>query len=249
VRASDGEAWPDELANRAGLVGRNLMFHINLMFALWPTRGKTPGGTARAVALRDLYSVQGQRFGTIQAMGIPARYGEIHHFMTRMLAQSPLAPMPGLDTLLRLPALAAERLLGEAQIFVGLMEDLPYADNRVLYDRRRPNRLQVSYQFEPELIARHRAFRKAIRAALRGQRRLMLSPRPEINLGHPSGTLRFGEDPDTSVLDPFCRAHDLSNLWVVDSSFMPTSMGVNPSLTIAANALRVADHLKREPMP
>ena len=64
---------------------------------------------------------------------------------------------------------------------------------------------------------------------------------PTLNFGHPSGTLRFGSDPSTSVLDAECKAHDLDNLYVADASFMPTSMGVNPSLTIAANALRVGD--------
>ena len=70
---------------------------------------------------------------------------------------------------------------------------------------------------------------------------MFLSIKPIINVGHPLGTLRFGKDPTSSVLDPDCRAHDVENLYVADGSFMPTSMGVNPSLTIAANALRVAD--------
>lgn len=166
-----------------------------------------------------------------------------------MLAQSRLSSLPWLRGLLRLPAAIAAQVLGEAQIFVGLMEDLPYAGNRLKYDPANPDRLHVSYDIHPELTARHRAFRRALRRALKGQRRLMLSPRPEPNFGHPCGTLRFGNDPATSVLDRNCRMHDIDNLWVVDASFMPTSMGVNPSLTIAANALRVADHLKSEPMP
>lgn len=70
---------------------------------------------------------------------------------------------------------------------------------------------------------------------------------PDLNYGHPCGTLRFGDDPAMSVLDKDCRAHGLANLWVVDASFMPTSMGVNPSLTIAANALRVADVITKDP--
>ena len=53
----------------------------------------------------------------------------------------------------------------------------------------------------------------------------------------------FGTDPRTSVLDPFCRTHDVDNLFVVDASFFPSSAAVNPGLTIAAQALRVADHI------
>jgi choline dehydrogenase-like flavoprotein len=60
---------------------------------------------------------------------------------------------------------------------------------------------------------------------------------------HQVGTLRFGDDPATSVLDPFCKAHDLTNLYVVDASFFPSSSAVNPALTIAAQAIRVADRL------
>lgn len=62
-------------------------------------------------------------------------------------------------------------------------------------------------------------------------------------LAHACGTCRFGHDPAVSVLDSYNRAHGLDNLYVVDASFFPTSSGTNPSLTIAANALRVADHI------
>ena len=60
---------------------------------------------------------------------------------------------------------------------------------------------------------------------------------------HQAGTLRFGEDPTTSVLDTNCKAHELDNLYVTDASFFPSIGAVNPTLTIIANALRVADHL------
>jgi choline dehydrogenase-like flavoprotein len=63
-------------------------------------------------------------------------------------------------------------------------------------------------------------------------------------VGHQAGTCRFGKDPATSVLDLHCKAHELDNLYVVDTSFMPTIGAVNPSLTAIANALRVGDHLK-----
>jgi choline dehydrogenase-like flavoprotein len=62
---------------------------------------------------------------------------------------------------------------------------------------------------------------------------------------HQCGTVRFGHDAETSVLDSNCRAHDLDNLYVVDAGFFPSSAAVNPGLTIAAQALRVGDHLRR----
>ncbi|MEM6796880.1 MAG: GMC family oxidoreductase [Acidobacteriota bacterium] len=63
------------------------------------------------------------------------------------------------------------------------------------------------------------------------------------------GTCRAGSDPKTSVLDPWCRSHEVPNLFVVDGSFMPTSGGASPTLTILANSFRVADHLIAEGMP
>ena len=80
--------------------------------------------------------------------------------------------------------------------------------------------------------------------ALRGLRWKPL-PQADSNqrIAHVCGTCRFGDDPDTSVLDRENRVHDLDNLFVVDASFMPSSGGTNPSLTIAANALRVAESM------
>jgi choline dehydrogenase-like flavoprotein len=63
-------------------------------------------------------------------------------------------------------------------------------------------------------------------------------------VAHQNGTIRFGQDPRTSALDANCKAHDMDNLYVVDASFFPSSGAVNPALTIIANALRVADHLR-----
>ena len=64
------------------------------------------------------------------------------------------------------------------------------------------------------------------------------------NTTHQCGTLVFGNDPRSSVLDTYCRTHDVENLFVVDASFFPSSAAVNPGLTIAAQALRVADHIR-----
>ena len=66
---------------------------------------------------------------------------------------------------------------------------------------------------------------------------------PLAGVAHQNGTIRFGNDPASSVLDVNCKAHDVDNLYVVDGSFFPSSSAVNPALTIMANALRVGDHL------
>ena len=66
---------------------------------------------------------------------------------------------------------------------------------------------------------------------------------PVAGCAHQAGTVRFGSDPATSVLNPDCRAHELDNLYVVDTSFFPSISAVNPALTAMANAIRVGDHL------
>ena len=66
---------------------------------------------------------------------------------------------------------------------------------------------------------------------------------PIAGVAHQAGTVRFGADPATSALDPTCKAHELDNLYVVDTSFFPSIGAVNPALTAIANALRVGDHL------
>ena len=67
---------------------------------------------------------------------------------------------------------------------------------------------------------------------------------PLYGTAHQAGTVRFGADPAASVLDLWCKAHELDNLYVTDTSFFVTSAAVNPTLTVVANAMRVGDHLK-----
>lgn len=237
--ASAAEPWPAGCANASGLVGRNLMFHLNELAAVWPGRRAGFEGPAKAIALRDLYHRDGLRLGLVQSLGITADYGHVLQAMTERLERSALGGLPGLRAGLRLPALAAARLLGRARVLVGILEDLPYPANRLRLEDGDPARMRIEYRHAPELLARRRAFRRLLGRAL-GRRALLLGAAPALNLGHPCGTARFGTDPATSVLDPDCRAHGIANLFVADASFMPTSTGVNPSLTIAANALRVA---------
>jgi choline dehydrogenase-like flavoprotein len=218
------------------------MFHLNEMFAIWP---RTKGGTSvpsKSVGLRDLYSIDGQRMGMVQAMGINVQYGEIAHFLKERLRAT---RFPQLAQLTPLAAWPASKVLGQAKLFVGLLEDLPYQHNRVYLDHAQPSRICFEYSMAPELLQRRKLFRRAIHSAFKGMRPVFVGWQPELNYGHPCGTLRAGSDPRTSVLNEDCRVHDIDNLYVVDASFFPTSMGVNPSLTIAANALRVANLLMK----
>lgn len=240
LMASTSAQDPNGIGNTHDLVGRNLMFHLTEMFALWPKTTAPDSGPSKSVAYRDHYAKDHTRLGMVQSMGIEASYGEITHYLNLMFDRSILRGIKALRQFTRVPAFLAHRLFGKAQLFAGILEDLPYRENRVL-PTDDLDRLAFEYHFAPELLARRKTFRKAIKRGLRGHRRAFLTYQPELNFGHPCGTLVFGKDPATSVLDKNCRVHGLRNLTVADASFMPTSFGVNPSLMIAANALRVAD--------
>lgn len=242
LMASRSTADPDGIGNGAGLVGRNLMFHLNEIFALWPGKAAGFDGPTKSVGFRDLYFADGQRLGMVQAMGVDVGYGEIVHHLRGRVGRSWLRHVPGALDATRIPAAIGAKVMGTAKVFVGLLEDLPYTENRVLPE---DTGIALHYRTAPELLARRKAFRRLIRRAFRGTRTAFLTQDPEPNFGHPCGTLRMGVDVGKSVVNPAGRVHGVTNLWVSDASVFPTSMGVNPSLTIAANALRVADEIRR----
>ncbi len=228
-------------ANSSGWVGRGLMFHLSELVAVWPLRGSPTVGATRTLAFRDLYSHEGQRLGLVQSMGVSADAGQIAAHLKSMLAHSALRRLPGAPRLATLFGKIAAEVFGSATVLVGVLEDLAYPENRVRPHPDDPEIPLVDYRISDELKQRRAHFRRAIRQKLSRHRLMMLCFSPTLNFGHPCGTLRFGSDPATSVLDADCKAHDLDNLYVADASFMPSSMGVNPSLTIAANALRVGE--------
>jgi choline dehydrogenase-like flavoprotein len=119
------------------------------------------------------------------------------------------------------------------------LEDLPFAENRV-NGGAEPS---FEYRVHPYDAERLKDFRGRLKKALKPLRpQLLAQGENNERLFHCCGTTRFGTDPASSVLDRNNRAHELENLYVVDASFFPSSGGTAPSLTIAANALRVAEH-------
>jgi choline dehydrogenase-like flavoprotein len=134
-------------------------------------------------------------------------------------------------------------------------EDLPDADNRVTINRN----AEIVLTYKPNNVEAHERLQAQLRAAMKQTscevhgkscheglfaRSLYVGQRiPLAGVAHQNGTIRFGRDPNTSALDPECKAHEVDNLYVVDASFFPSSGAVNPALTIMANALRVGDHM------
>jgi choline dehydrogenase-like flavoprotein len=129
-------------------------------------------------------------------------------------------------------------------VLASVMEDLPFAENRVAPSELECARVEIEYRIDEGERGRIAALRRRMRGILAPYRfRLIKQAESNDRIAHACGTCRFGEDPRTSVLDRFNRAHEVRNLLVLDSSFFPSSGGTNPALTIAANALRVAEHV------
>jgi choline dehydrogenase-like flavoprotein len=146
------------------------------------------------------------------------------------------------------PGRVLDYLAGRTIGFFLTTEDLPRPDNRVTVDRAGNVHLAKTYHN----TVPHRRLLAKLKDLLGPlgchemsiPRWSVLSQQVPINgIAHNCGTMRFGIDPRQSALDVNCKAHDLDNLYVVDTSFFPSSAAVNPALTAIANALRVGDHL------
>jgi len=233
---SANDSHPDGLANGSGEVGRNYMFH-NSQAVLALSEEPNPTVFQKTLGLNDFY------FGTD---GFDFPMGNIQ-MVGKSTAQMYRGEKP-LET-----ALAPERTLRNiaehAVDFWLSTEDLPSADNRVTIDDQ--GRIHLAYSPANE-GARDRLYHqlKSMLGDL-GMHPHHLVPRhaylkteiPVAGVAHQAGTCRFGDDPDSSALDPNCRAHEVDNLYVVDTSCFPSISAVNPALTAMANALRVGDHL------
>jgi choline dehydrogenase-like flavoprotein len=219
--ASRTDAFPTGLANSSGLVGRNYMVHNNTHIAAIDPLRRNDVVFQKTMAINDFYRDLGDGFpgGSIQLIG------KVQGSM--MKTHATRAPLPLLNR-------AAEHSLE----WLVMSEDLPSAHNRVTVDGR--GRIQVSWR--PTNYDRHEALlARAKRILHRAGYRGIFEQRFDISMNsHMCGTVVAGLDASTSVLDPWCRSHDVPNLLVVDSSFFPSSGAQNPALTIAAQALRVA---------
>jgi len=236
--------WPRGLANGSDQVGRNLMFHTADIYALFaPRRLDRQARQKKSISVRDFYLQDGARLGYVQSMGIDAGRGAIAGQLKDMLRRRGLRNELLLSLLVKIPSHLAAWLLGSAGVFAAMTEDDPDPDNRIVLDDSQPDGAHFTYAITADLQRRADALREAFAGRIRPWRLVRLSPTLTMNYGHPCGTCRFGDDPDRNVLDPHCKAHGLDNLFVVDASFMPRSGAINPSLTIAANALRVAPHV------
>ena len=243
LQKSQSNQWPKGLANGSDMVGRNLMFHASDFIAVWPNKKCSRDGPRKTLAFRDFYELEGNKLGEFQSTGSTAGYGNVVYALRLMFDQSLFRKFSFFRHFLRIPAYIAAKLFGEATIFATIVEDFPYPENRILADESAKSGMRFEYHVHSEFRERILMFRRAVCKHLSNLKTLPMAPGISLNYGHPCGTCVAGRDPSNSVLDANCKAHELENLYVVDASFMPTSGGTNPSLTVAANALRVADKI------
>lgn len=244
---SANAVFPYGLANESKMVGRNLMRHFIDLYAVLPRMRTTDSAKMKEIAVNDYYLWNGQKFGTIQSFGslpspiVMTEEMEAKYFRDKFRVAG--LPFRMLKPVLRF---FIQRFLRSRVILATILEDLPYNDNMVTLSDERDafgrSSLSIVYNIRPYDRGRINAFRKIVEAILKPYPFTVLK-QAENNerLAHACGTCRFGVNPRESVLDRNNRAHGILNLYIVDSSFFPSSGGTNPALTIAANALRVAD--------
>lgn len=223
---SASDRHPGGLANSSGLVGRRYMAHLATMMQGFHPFRRNATVFQKTVAINDFY---------LRGPDSPYPLGQIQsQGRTHGVMAQTVVPW--------IPLWAYEAWVSRGVDWLAMSEDLPADENRVTVER--DGRIRLAYH--PNNLAPHRALVRETERILRrlGFWLVVKHSHGRRNTTHQCGTLCFGTDPRASVLDPFCRAHDVENLFVVDASFFPSSAAVNPGLTIAAQALRVADHIK-----
>jgi choline dehydrogenase-like flavoprotein len=232
LRSAD-DKHPHGLGNSSGHVGRHLMLHNNSSLIAF-SHDPNPTKFQKTLGINDYY------FG---ADDFPFPLGHI-----QMLGKTDGDILKAGGAAPLVPGFTLDRIARHAVDFWLTTEDLPDRRNRVTLGR--DGRTELHYAITN--LESHRRLLAKLSGLLDDldmhphliRRRVVRDQRIGIaGVSHQCGTVRFGADPATSALDTNCKAHDLDNLYVVDTSFFPSSAAVNPALTAMANALRVGDHL------
>jgi choline dehydrogenase-like flavoprotein len=229
---SKSDRHPNGLANGSDTVGRHYMGHLNsVVLAISPD--PNPTVFQKTLAINDFYKAT-------KEWDFPM--GHIS-FVGKMDAVTLSAGAPKL-----VPGMTLDIMAKHSLDFWLTSEDLPDPNNRVTIDKNG----KIVLAYTPNNEEGHKRLQAKLKSLLRQidglehfvPRELFVGQRiPLAGVAHQNGTIRFGDDPKTSALDPDCKAWELDNLYVVDGSFFPSSAAVNPALTIMANALRVGDRI------
>jgi choline dehydrogenase-like flavoprotein len=217
---------PNGLANSSGLAGKRYMAHLATMMQGFHPFRLNDTVFQKTVAINDFY-LKGRRvkypLGQIQSQG------RTHGVMAQTVVP-------------QVPLWAYEMWVSRGVDWLAMTEDLPRLENKVTIESNG----QIRLHYRPNNVVAHRELVDETTRILKelGFWIVMKHSHKSKNTTHQCGTLVFGTNPAESVLDTFCRTHDVDNLFVVDASFFPSSAAVNPGLTIVAQAIRTADHIK-----
>jgi choline dehydrogenase-like flavoprotein len=234
---SGSDKHPQGLANGSGQVGRNYMFHnCKAVVAL----AKEPNDTVfqKTLGINDFYlptKDYAYPMGNIQMIG--------KSNAEAMRGEKPKATMIS-------PEWTLSDVARHAVDFWLTTEDLPKPENRVTTDADGNVHLAYEATNDDEAFRLYGELRKILNHTGMAEHHVLRKnfymdmDIPVAGCAHQAGTCRFGTDPATSVLDTDCKAHEVDNLYVVDTSFFPSIGAVNPALTAMANALRVGEHLR-----
>src|SRR4029079_11962475 len=209
---SANDKHPGGLGNSSGLVGARYMAHLATMMQGFHPLRKNSTVFQKTVAINDFY-LQGR--DTPYPLGQIQSQGRTHGVMAQTVVPW-------------IPLWAYEAWVSRGVDWLVMSEDLPAPSNRVIVDSQ--GRIQLHYH--PNNRKAHRRLVTETKRILRrlGYWLVVTHSHGSTNTTHQCGTLCFGTDPRTSVLDSYCRAHDVENLFVVDASFFPSSAAVNPGL-------------------
>lgn len=225
---SKNEKHPNGLANSSGLVGCNYMSNINSTFVGLGLE-RNDALFEKTLALSDFY------WGTDDwpyPMGYIQMLGKVDDVLMEWESPEPLLGMTHAE------------MASYSLDFWLQSEDLPDPNNRISLNAAN----EIVLHYELNNFEGHRRLTEQLRSmlgALRCHEDIALGHQFPYNIAHQMGTMKLGNDPRSSVLDPYCRAHDLDNLFVTDGSFFVSVGAVNPTLTIVAQTLRVADYLQQ----
>jgi len=224
---STSSKHPKGLANASGMVGRHFMNHNATAFMSVMPFTVNDTHFPKTLAVNDYYfggDAHDKPLGNLQMLG------KIQEPMLR-------------GAIPRVPKFLRSQLARHSVDWYATSEDLPHPDSRV---KPLPNG-GIELNWHRTNLRPHRRFVEVTRRLLKdiGFPIVLARPFGEDTPSHQCGTVRFGNDPAVAPLDAYCRAYDHENLFVVDASFFPSSAALNPALTVAAQALRAAQHIKQ----
>ena len=219
LRSKSAKA-PNGVANSSDLVGRNFMMHVNTHIACFDFKRKNNVTFQKTLSFSDWYFDGGKGY----PLGIIQLIGKVQGIMMKSYATK--VPLPILNF-----------IANRSVEFLVMNEDLPSKENRVTIDENN----QVKITRKPIGMRTHKKLMKKTLKVLKktGYQAIFKQPFDLSMNAHQCGTTVSGNDPKKSVVDQYCKTHDVENLYLIDGGFFPSSAAVNPALTIAAQALRV----------